>query len=80
MSQEHRQSKIRAEAKIKQLPLKEDRQFIYQQLARRPSSKWEGIFDGYIKEWLAGKEETDVSYKKSNKGRYRANQWLINLK
>ena len=65
--------------RINKLPLRDDKDFIIEQLQRFPSEAHTQIWKEYCYQWQEGKKETDVSYKKQNIGRFRANQWLISL-
>ena len=66
--------------RIDTLPLRDDKNFIIEQLQRFPSEAHNQIWKEYCYQWHEGKNETDVSYKKQNRGRHRANLWLLDLK
>jgi len=62
---------------INKLKLEDDKEFVLNQLKRFPAEKHNEVFKGYIDAWRVGVDEEEVSYKKQNAGRYKANQYLL---
>ncbi len=64
---------------ISKMKLKEDREFIREQLNRHPTNARHCIFGNYLEQWRIGRDAEPIPYKKQNAGRYQANSWIINL-
>lgn len=57
--------------------LKDDIRFIRQMTSKLPPAERRAVLKRYCSEWLLGCQETEISYQRENKGRYRANFWLL---
>lgn len=57
--------------------LKDDIRFVRKQLYRIPKPQKRIVMIRYIEEWQKGMVSEIIEHKKQNKGRFRANQWLL---
>lgn len=56
---------------------KRDLEFIDKTLDKFPESDFKPILQCYINKWYEGMGYTEIVYQKQNKGRYNANNWLL---
>lgn len=64
-----------AQNNIQLLP--DDLTFLRKQLKRIPNNQRKHIVRQYTQQWIEGMQQEPCEYKKQNKGRFKANSWIV---